>query len=156
MDRVDAAYESGADFALVLVPAAFAFAMDQTAIVAFFREVADKAPIPILIYNFPAVVNGLNISSDSLTALSRHENICAVKLTCGGIAKAATVAAQSSPDDFAALAGQADWLLPVLSVGGIGCVAGVANLFPKVRRHGNMKVQGLLHGTLVSGFNSSG
>lgn len=35
-----AAYEAGADYALVLVPSYFHFAMDQAAIIAFFEEVS--------------------------------------------------------------------------------------------------------------------
>ncbi|OAQ76695.1 dihydrodipicolinate synthetase family domain-containing protein [Purpureocillium lilacinum] len=106
--------------------------MDQTAIVAFFQEVADASPIPIIIYNFPSIVNGLNLSPETLQLLGRHSNIAAVKLTCGGIAKVAAVAATAPPESFAALAGQGDWLLPALSVGGVGCIAGASNLFPQV------------------------
>lgn len=36
-----------------------------------------------------------------------------------------------SPFKFCALAGQSDWLVPALSVGGTGCITGVANLFPR-------------------------
>ncbi len=133
IDHTHAAHASGADFALVLAPGSFAFAMNQQSIIEFFREVADNSPIPIVIYNFPSIVNGLNLGSETLEALGSHDNIVAVKLTCGGIAKAATVAAKSAPSSFAALAGQGDWLLPALSVGAIGCIVGVANVFPKVR-----------------------
>ncbi|KAI5456923.1 dihydrodipicolinate synthetase [Mariannaea sp. PMI_226] len=131
IDQTHAALKSGADFALVLPPGSFAFAIDQQAIISFFNEVADNSPLPIIIYNFPSIVNGLNLSSETLETLGAHSNICAVKLTCGGIAKAATVAAKSSPSSFGAVAGQGDWLLPALSVGGIGCIGGVANIFPK-------------------------
>jgi 4-hydroxy-2-oxoglutarate aldolase len=41
--------EAGADFALVLVPSYFHFAMDSDAIVAFFQEVADASPLPIIL-----------------------------------------------------------------------------------------------------------
>lgn len=37
-----------------------------------------------------------------------------------------------SPRDFSALAGQSDWLVPALSVGGTGCVTGVGNLYPQL------------------------
>ncbi|GJN75767.1 hypothetical protein PLICBS_009873 [Purpureocillium lilacinum] len=131
IDQTCAAQRSGADFALVLAPGSFAFDMDQTAIVAFFQEVADASPIPIIIYNFPSIVNGLNLSPETLQLLGRHSNIAAVKLTCGGIAKVAAVAATAPPESFAALAGQGDWLLPALSVGGVGCIAGASNLFPQ-------------------------
>ncbi|GAB7340864.1 hypothetical protein MBLNU457_7223t2 [Dothideomycetes sp. NU457] len=123
--------EAGADFALVLVPSYFHFAMNQDAIVAFFTEVADASPLPIVLYNFPGVVAGLDINSEMLDTLGAHPNIVAVKLTCGGIAKVARVAAKYQPEEFAAFAGQSDWLVPGLSAGGQGCITGLANLYPK-------------------------
>ena len=129
------AADSGADFALVLTPSYFHFAMDQAAIVAFFEELADASPVPVVIYNFPGVVAGLDVNSEMLSTLGKHPNIVGVKLTCGGIAKVARVRAELEPDQFCALAGQSDWLTPALAVGGTGVITGVANLFPKVRPH---------------------
>ncbi|KAK2812482.1 hypothetical protein FQN50_001483 [Emmonsiellopsis sp. PD_5] len=125
------AKEAGANAALVLVPSFFHFAMDQDAIIGFFEELANASPIPIIIYNFPGVTAGLDVNSEMLDILGRHKNIVGVKLTCGGIAKVARVAAAFNTAEFSALAGQSDWLIPALSIGGTGCITGVANLFPK-------------------------
>ncbi|KAH8894574.1 dihydrodipicolinate synthetase [Thozetella sp. PMI_491] len=122
---------AGADYALVLVPSYFHFAMNETAIVSFFQEVADASPVPLLIYNFPGVVAGLDVNSDMLSTLGAHPNIVGVKLTCGGIAKVARVRAQFQPEEFCALAGQSDWLVPAMAVGSTGTITGVANLYPK-------------------------
>lgn len=129
------AKEAGADYVLVLTPSYFHFAMTQDAIVAFFEELADASPLPVVIYNFPGVVAGLDVNSEMLERLGQHPNIVGVKLTCGGIAKVARVAAQFKPEEFSALAGQSDWLVPALSVGAQGVITGVANLYPKVCRH---------------------
>ncbi len=126
------AKEAGAEFALVLVPSYFHFAMSDSAIVAFFQELANASPIPIVIYNFPTVAAGLDCNSDMLSELGRHPNIVGVKLTCGGIAKVARIAAEFKPAQFSALAGQSDWLVPAMTVGGTGAVTGVSNLYPKV------------------------
>ncbi|KAH7242264.1 hypothetical protein BKA59DRAFT_224785 [Fusarium tricinctum] len=126
------AKEAGADFVLVLTPSYFHFAMTQDAIVAFFEELADASPVPVVIYNFPGVVAGLDVNSEMLERLAQHPNIVGVKLTCGGIAKVARVTAQFKPEDFSALAGQSDWLVPAMAVGATGTVTGVANLYPKV------------------------
>ncbi|EMC96900.1 hypothetical protein BAUCODRAFT_68239 [Baudoinia panamericana UAMH 10762] len=131
VDDTMAMHQAGADYALVLVPSYFHFAMNQDAIVAFFTEVADKSPLPVCIYNFPNVVAGLDVNSEMLAILGKHPNIAAVKLTCGGIAKVARVAADFPPEEFAALAGQSDWLIPCLATGGQGCITGLANLYPK-------------------------
>lgn len=131
------AAEAGADYALVLVPSYFHFALDAAAIIGFFQEVASASPIPIMIYNFPGVASGLNVTSEMLETLGEHPNMAAVKLTCGSIASVARSAAKfgRALDDspaFVALAGQSDWLVPCLSVGGAGCITGLANLYPKV------------------------
>ncbi|KAK1057797.1 hypothetical protein LTR74_013869 [Friedmanniomyces endolithicus] len=102
-----AAKEAGADFVLVLVASFFHFALNKDAICEYFEEVADGSPLPVLIYNFPSV------------------------LTCGSIAKVTRVAASHKPQHFSALAGQSDWLIPALSVGGTGCITGVGNLYPR-------------------------
>lgn len=54
-----------------------------------------------------------------------------LQLTCGGIAKVTRVTAAFPQSQFCALAGQSDWLIPALSVGGTGCITGVGNLYPR-------------------------
>ena len=85
----------------------------------------------MVIYNFPGVAAGLDTNSDILSALGAHANIVGVKLTCGGIGKVARICAQYDPSEFCALAGQSDWLLPAMTVGAVGSITGVANVFPK-------------------------
>lgn len=126
------AAEAGANYALVLTPSYFHFAMTTEAIAAFFEDVAEASPLPIVIYNFPGVAAGLDLDSDLLIRLGKKPNIAGVKLTCGGIAKVARIADAYTPEQFFALAGQSDWLIPALSVGGTGCITGIANLYPKV------------------------
>jgi 4-hydroxy-2-oxoglutarate aldolase len=132
VEQTRAGHESGADFALVVIPGVFHWAMSQQAIVDFYREVADHSPLPIVIYNIPSIVSGLDVNSDMLATLSAHANISGVKLTCGGVGKITRIAAQTSPSRFAAVCGQSDWLVPALMAGGAGCISGVANLFPTV------------------------
>lgn len=159
LDETIEAARAGAAYALVLVPSFFYSAMDSDAIIGFFREVclkrkhgelfaqqliaffvqvADNSPIPILIYNFPAVAGGLDVNSEMLHVLGQHPNIVGVKLTCGGIGKVARSSALFSAEEFAVFAGQSDWLLPALTVGAAGCITGVANLYPKVSKAGNL------------------
>jgi hypothetical protein len=67
-----------------------------------------------------------------LEILGAHPNIVGVKLTCGGIAKVARVRFRFAPEKFCALAGQSDWLLPAITVGGTGVITGLANIYPRV------------------------
>ncbi|KAK2756190.1 hypothetical protein FQN54_005598 [Arachnomyces sp. PD_36] len=132
LTQIETGHRNGADFALVLVPAVFHWAMHQKAIVDFFQETADRSPIPIVIYNFPGLLSGLDVNSDMLQTLSAHENISAVKLTCGNVGKMTRVGANNPPSQFAAVCGQSDWIVAALTSGGTGCISGVANLFPRV------------------------
>ncbi|RSL86231.1 hypothetical protein BHE90_004590 [Fusarium euwallaceae] len=131
IEQLRASKEVGADFGLVLTPSYFHFAMDASAIEQFFIEVADASPIPILIYSWPLVTSGIEINSDIMSALGKHPNIAGTKLTCGGIAKAVRIAAEFKQEDFCALTGFTDWLLPGLHAGAAGSISGFANLCPR-------------------------
>lgn len=80
LDDCVVAKEAGADFALVLVPSFFHFAMTKDAVCDFFEEVADVSPVPVVIYNFPGVAAGLNVDSTMLDRLAKHKNIVGVKV----------------------------------------------------------------------------
>ena len=74
---------AGASYALILPPHYWAGAMNRSVLIEFFKDIADKSPIPILLYNFPLVANGVSLDSDTIIELAEHENIVGVKLTCG-------------------------------------------------------------------------
>lgn len=135
------AWEAGGDYALVLPPSYYAtlFAPASETILEYFTKVADKSPIPIIIYNFPGAVGGMDMSSDMIITLARHLNIVGVKLTCGNTGKLNRVAAatrklskyNSEAPEFLVLAGSADFLIPSLAGGGHGILAGLANIAPR-------------------------
>jgi len=136
------AWEAGGDYALVLPPSYYAtlFAPASETIIQYFNKVADASPIPIVIYNFPGAVGGLDLSSDIIIQLAGHPNIAGVKLTCGNTGKLNRVAAatrklpknrDSSNPDFLVLAGSADFTIQSLVAGGHGILAGLANIAPK-------------------------
>ena len=77
------AKEAGADFALVLPTNYWPGAMTTPVLVEFFRTLADASELPILLYNFPMVASGINLSSDTILELAAHPKIVGVKLTCG-------------------------------------------------------------------------
>ncbi|RDW66329.1 aldolase-1 [Coleophoma cylindrospora] len=136
------AAQSGGDYALVLPPSYYAglFAPAAASVIEFFEKVADASPIPVVIYNYPGAVSGMDLSSDVIIKLSQHPNIAGVKLTCGNTGKlnriaAATTKSKPSPSStappFLVLGGSADFTLQSLVGGGHGILAGLANLAPK-------------------------
>lgn len=125
------ASDAGADFGLLLPPSYWAKAVTKDVIVDFYREVADSSPVPIVIYNFPAVTGGIDLSSDVISELAQHPNIVGVKLTCANAGKVTRLTHEYKHEQFAVYAGQSDWLLPCLVGQGAGCVTGIGNIFPK-------------------------
>lgn len=135
------AHSSGGDYALVLPPSYYAplFAPNSKSISKFFTDVADASPVPLIIYNYPGAVSGIDLSSDIIIELSKHANIVGVKLTCGNTGKlnrivAATKIGKSSSSQsppFLVLGGSADFTLQSLVGGGHGILAGLANIAPK-------------------------
>lgn len=94
-------------------------------------KVATSSPLPFLIYNFPAVTAGIDISSDSIVRLAKaNPNIVGVKLTCGNLGKLTRIASLLPPT-FTTLAGKSDFCLPGLVAGSSGVIAALTNLVPK-------------------------
>ncbi|KUL92007.1 hypothetical protein ZTR_01348 [Talaromyces verruculosus] len=129
------AANAGAGWALLLPPNYWAKAVTKEVILSFYREVADNSPIPVVIYSFPAVTNGVDMSSDVMSELAQHPNIVGTKLTCGNAGKVTRLSYQYTPEQFSVYAGSSDWLLPCLIGGGVGCVTGMGNVFPKSTSH---------------------
>lgn len=131
---------AGANYLLVLPPAYFGKATNMAVVKRFFADVARKSPLPVLIYNFPGVCNGVDIDSETITDIVRESaaaspngisNVVGVKLTCGSVGKITRLAATFGPFEFAIFGGQSDFLIAGLTVGSAGCISAFANVFPK-------------------------
>ena len=132
LELINDAHKAGANYALVLPAAYFGKATTPTVIERFYDEIAEKSPLPIVIYNFPGICNGVDLDSGIITKLAKkHDNIVGVKLTCGSVAKITRLAGTLPIESFSTFGGQSDFLIGGLSVGSAGCVAAFANVFPK-------------------------
>ncbi|KAH9905031.1 aldolase [Xylariomycetidae sp. FL2044] len=132
LEFIQDAVDAGADYLLLLPPAYFGKQTTPAVIDSFFRDVCARCPLPIVIYNFPNVTNGLDLDSATIARLARaHDSIVGVKLTCGSVAKITRLSADFAPDRFAVYAGQADFLIGGLASGSAGTISGFANVFPK-------------------------
>ena len=142
LELIHDAAESGADYALVLPASYYGKATTIPVVKKFFNEVAAKSPLPIVIYNFPGVCNGVDIDSETMVDIVKESaskspnsvsNVVGVKLTCASVGKitrlASTFPAPSS--EFAVYGGQADFLIGGLAAGSAGCIGAFCNAFPK-------------------------
>lgn len=83
LQTISDAKEAGGNFALVLPPSYWPTAMTKPNVTKYFKELADESQLPVLVYNFPLVANGVTVDSDQLIELAGHDNIVGCKLTCG-------------------------------------------------------------------------
>ncbi|TPX12624.1 uncharacterized protein E0L32_000801 [Thyridium curvatum] len=126
------AAEAGANSVLVLPPAYFGKATTPEVVERFFADVSAASSLPIVIYNFPGVCNGLDLDSDTIERLAgKYDNIVGVKLTCGSVAKITRLAAALPRDRFATFGGQSDFIIGGLASGSSGCICAFGNVAPK-------------------------
>ncbi|KAL1879629.1 hypothetical protein Plec18167_004091 [Paecilomyces lecythidis] len=137
IDLCRQAQDSGGDYAIILPPSYYKANYKPECIKGYFTDIADASPLPILLYNYPAVT-GVDLDSDTIIELAKHPNIVGCKLTCGNtgklnrIAAATTASTHADPGSgFMCLGGSADFTIQSLVGGGSGVVAGLANIAPK-------------------------
>jgi 4-hydroxy-2-oxoglutarate aldolase len=131
-EYISDAYEAGANSVLLLPCAYFGKQTTNAVVKNFYAQITATSPLPIILYNFPAVCNGLDMDSELITEIAKQsEKVVGVKLTCGSVAKIARLAATFPQDRFAVFGGQSDFLLGGLAVGSAGCIAAFANVFPR-------------------------
>ncbi|HMK31443.1 MAG TPA: dihydrodipicolinate synthase family protein, partial [Terriglobales bacterium] len=80
------------DAAMVRTPHYYKMAMHPDNMLAFYRTVADRSPLPIIIYNFPQAT-GYDIPAEVVIALAEHPNIVAIKESSGNLEKVKTIIA---------------------------------------------------------------
>lgn len=138
IEYANEAAEAGGDYILVLPPSYFKSAVPQAALMQYFTDIASASPLPMLIYNFPGVVQGIDLSSDDINTLSEHPNIVGCKLTCGNTGKLQRIvthtdaASHLSPGSgFMAMGGLSDMTLQTMIIGGSGVITGLGNITPK-------------------------
>lgn len=133
------AAEAGGDYVLLLPPSYYRPHMDEVAIEAYFNAVADASPLPLILYNYPGAVSGIDMDSDFLIKLAQHPKIVGTKFTCGNTGKLTRVALatnaktpSSEGSGYMAFGGMCDFTVQTLASGGSGIIAGGANVMPKL------------------------
>ena len=81
------AYDLGYDVAMVRTPHYYKGQMANPAnMLAFYRFVCDRSPLPVVIYNFPQAT-GYDIPAELVIELAEHPNLIGIKESSGSIEK---------------------------------------------------------------------
>ncbi len=94
----------------------------------YYRSVADRTKIPLIIYNWPQTT-GVDITPEAVVALSEHPNIIAIKESSGNLEKVMQMIREVK-HGFQVLVGSAPTLWPSLLMGACGAILAYANAAP--------------------------
>ena len=76
----------GYDAAMVRTPHYYKSQMQPAQMLAFYRFVCDRSPLPVIIYNFPQAT-GYDIPAEVVIELAEHRNLIGIKESSGNLDK---------------------------------------------------------------------
>ena len=126
--EIEASARMGADAALVAPP--FYYPMSQTGLAGFFRQLAEGAPLPLMLYNIPQFTKV--VAEPATVAALAHEGIIkGVKDSSRDFEyfEAVCLATREIPE-FRVFTGSDTMLLASLAMGGAGTICGAGNIAP--------------------------
>ncbi len=145
----------GADYALLVNP--YYNKPTQEGLYGHFMAIADAVDLPIVLYNIQGRT-GVNLETDTLLRLAKHENIVAVKEASGSLPQMMDVI-NRKPKDFSVLSGDDNLGLPLTIMGGQGIISVASNIIPRwmeemvtAARRGNIEKARTIHYELLPLF----
>lgn len=104
----------------------------QRGLVESFTKIADATELPMIVYNVPGRT-GVNIQPATYAKLAEHPRIVGIKEANGDISAVVDTMARCG-DKIDMYSGNDDQIVPILSMGGIGCISVLSNLLPAQTR----------------------
>ena len=95
VELAEAAAKFRYDAVLVRTPTYYASQMSPWAVLHYFRSVADRSPLPLVLYNIPQCVP-YNIPADLVAELAQHPNILGIKDSSGSVERIRALVEQTS------------------------------------------------------------
>lgn len=130
VEDVEALAELGADAVLVAPPPGYL--LDGGDVLRFYEDLAARSPLPIVLYNFPALTR-VSIRPAAVGQLAHHDRVIAVKDSSRDLEQTlAYLYASAGAQDFVVLTGTDTLLMPTLMAGAAGAIVGSANLVPEL------------------------
>lgn len=100
----------------------------QEGIYRHFKAIADKSPLPIILYNVPGRTAS-NLTSETTLRLAKHRNIIGIKEASGNLEQCMKIV-KDKPTDFMLISGDDMLSVPLYSIGAVGVISVLANAFP--------------------------
>ena len=122
------AKEASAD-AVILTPPYY-FKLPDESLFAHFKEVAQKAGLPVVVYNNP-LYTGNNLSPELIAKISRTNNVIGLKQSNADLGQLVEVI-RTVKRDFAVLTGIDSQFYPALCAGAKGIFSTAASVVPKM------------------------
>jgi 4-hydroxy-2-oxoglutarate aldolase len=122
------AAQAGADYSLVVTPFYYKAQMTAAALEAYYREVADKSKLPIILYTVPKFT-GLELPLQTITAMATHPNVVGLKDSSGNMS-AISEALKACPAEFSLFQGHGSLLFSALLLGAKGGILALSNMAP--------------------------
>lgn len=127
LDFTRCACDDGADAVLVVTP--YYNKATQGGLFTHYTTVADAAQKPVILYNVPSRT-GCNLLPETVAKLSQHPNIVGVKEASGSMAQVVDIISRCG-DNIDVYSGEDGITVPILSMGGAGCISVVSNVMPR-------------------------
>ncbi|MGD9156123.1 MAG: dihydrodipicolinate synthase family protein [Bacillota bacterium] len=127
--NIEAAYKLGADIVLNVPP--FYYPIPQAAIEEFFKALAQKSKLPVMIYNIPSLTKN-TFTIDTLSKLSREDNIVGIKDSSGDFIYFQQLLTCVRNDHFKVFMGRAPLILSALMLGADGSMTPIPNVRPEL------------------------
>lgn len=127
VELTKSACADGADAVLVVTP--YYNKTTQNGLVAMYNTIADASTKPVILYNVPSRT-GIGIQPETYVKLAQHPNIAAIKEANSDISKIVETFALVG-DQLDIYSGNDDQIVPILSMGGQGCISVLSNVVPR-------------------------
>ena len=126
VELTKAACEYGADAVLVVTP--YYNKTTQKGLVTMYNTIADASTKPVILYNVPSRT-GIAIEPATYVKLAEHPNICAIKEANSDISKIVETFSLVG-DKLDIYSGNDDQIVPIMAMGGMGCISVLSNVIP--------------------------
>ncbi|GCF93052.1 4-hydroxy-tetrahydrodipicolinate synthase [Enterococcus florum] len=117
----------GADALLVVTP--YYNKASDTGLFLHYEKIAQSVDLPIILYSVASRTN-LNITPEMVKKLATIPNIVGIKEASGDISQIAEIC-RIAPEGFTVYSGNDDQVLPLMVLGGKGCISTIANIAPR-------------------------